>query len=292
MNSRLVLDSATFDSSFPHRPFVMRHSLAGNPLFELPRLIQLSRTLPPENVEYNAGNVQVNQDPSQTPRTGLSVEETIQRIEEAHSWMVLKYVELDGEYRKLLAECLDDVSPLSERITSGMCNMEGFIFVTSPKSITPYHMDPEHNFLLQIRGNKTVHMWDQEDRSILSDQQLESFYVGGIHRNMPFKAEYAAKETKFTIKPGEGLHFPITAPHWVQNEDNVSISFSVTFRSEWSERRARLYQMNADIRKMGINPAPIGRSPWKDSTKDTLFRVVRKTKGILGIKHHHQQQAY
>jgi hypothetical protein len=291
MNSRLVFERATFESSFPHRPFVMRHNLVGHPLFELPRLIELSKTLPAENVEYNGGNVAVNQDPSKTPRTGLSVEDTIRRIEEAHSWMVLKYVERDDEYRKLLLESLDDARVFSERITPGMCQIEGFIFITSPKSVTPYHMDPEHNFLLQIRGDKTVHMWDQEDRSILSDQQLEAFYVGGIHRNMPYQDEFAAKEMKFTIRPGEGLHFPITAPHWVQNEDNVSISFSVTFRSEWSERRSRLYQMNADLRKMGINPAPVGRSPWKDSTKDTLFRMVRKTQGILGMKHH-QQQSY
>ncbi len=289
MNSRLVFDSSVFETSFPHRPFVIRHNLVGHPLFDLPRLIELSKSLPAENVEYNAGNVQVSQDPSKTPRTGLSVEDTIRRIEESRSWMVLKYVERDAEYQKLLTECLDDVRPMSERIVPGMCNLEGFIFVTSPKSITPYHMDPEHNFLLQIRGDKTIHMWDQEDRTVLSDQQLESFYVGGIHRNMPYQDEYTAKEMKFTIKPGEGLHFPITAPHWVQNEDNVSISFSITFRSEWSERRARLYQMNASIRKMGINPAPIGRSPWKDSTKDTLFRVVRKTRGILGIREHHQQ---
>ena len=31
---------------------------------------------------------------------------------------------------------------------------EAFIFISSPNTVTPYHMDPEYNFLLQIRGTK------------------------------------------------------------------------------------------------------------------------------------------
>ena len=45
--------------------------------------------------------------------------------------------------------------------------LEGFIFVSSPGSVTPYHIDPERNFLLQVRGNKTMHMFDGSDRSLL-----------------------------------------------------------------------------------------------------------------------------
>lgn len=278
----LTIDAADFAEHFPHRPFRITHQLTNHPLFQLHRLVELSRALPPDLVEYNAGNVAVDQDPSKTPRTGLTVEETIRRIEEANSWMVLKYVERDPAYRQLLLDCLGDVRPLSDRVTPGMSNIEGFIFVTSPHSTTPYHMDPEHNFLLQVRGQKTIHLWDQEDRSILSEQQLESFYVGGIHRNMPYKEEFTAREMRFELQPGDGLHFPITAPHWVRVEDTYSISFSVTFRSNWSDRRSRLYQMNARLRKMGLTPSPIGRSGFRDSTKDVAYRLLRKSRTLMG----------
>lgn len=281
MQRQLTIEPSVFAEHFPQRPFRIHHQLADHPLFQLPRLIELSRVLPPELVEYNAGNVAIGQDPANTPRTGLAIEETIRRIEEANSWMVLKYVERDPAYRQLLIDCLDEVRPLSDRITPGMCNIEGFIFVTSPNSTTPYHMDPEHNFLLQVRGRKIIHMWDQDDRTILSEEQLESFYVGGIHRNMPYKEEFTAREMRFELEPGDGLHFPITAPHWVKVEGNFSISFSVTFRSNWSDRRSRLYQMNAALRRKGLHPSPISNSGFRDASKDIAFRVLRKARALV-----------
>ena len=39
----------------------------------------------------------------------------------------------------------------------------GWIFVTSPHTITPFHMDKEHNFILQIKGNKRLYVWEPDD---------------------------------------------------------------------------------------------------------------------------------
>src|SRR5216117_2052129 len=144
----LDIDPETFRTHFNRKPFLFRHHLSDHPLFRLPRLAELARTLPPCIVEYNAGKIPVSlPDWENTPYTGLSAEETVRRIEECGSWMVLKRAEADYE-------CLDVLKPLSEPLEPGMCEREAAIFVTSPSSITPYHMDKEINFLLQIRGSK------------------------------------------------------------------------------------------------------------------------------------------
>ena len=92
-NERLLdIDAAEFRACFDRRPFLIGHHLCDHPLFTLPRLIELSRKLPEKQVEYNGGNIPISLDPAQTPRTSLSVDETIRRIEECCSWMVLKYV--------------------------------------------------------------------------------------------------------------------------------------------------------------------------------------------------------
>lgn len=283
MATHLEINESEFMARFPEEPFLVRHALESNPLFQLPRLIELFRALPAENVEYNAGNLEVNQDPSKTPRTGLSVEETIQRIEECQSWLVLKYVENDPDYRRLLDECIDQVAQLSERKIEGSDQREGFIFISSPGAVTPYHMDPEHNFLLQVRGLKTIHIFDGRDRSLVSEAELERFYEGKSHRNMEFKDEYQAKAQTYQLEPGMGLYFPIADPHWVKVHDNVSISFSITFRSSYSQRRARLYQANARLRRIGLAPSPIGESPGRDSAKDLVYRALRKTERVLGL---------
>jgi hypothetical protein len=137
----LGIDPARFSARFDRQPFIVRHRLSDHPLFALPRLIELARTLPEDRVEYNAGDVPVSLDPARTPRTGLSIDETIRRIEECRSWMVFKNVERDPDYRALLDACLDQVREHSEPIEPGMDRREGFIFVSSPDSVTPYHMD-------------------------------------------------------------------------------------------------------------------------------------------------------
>src|SRR5262249_37066347 len=74
------LDGATFRECFDRQPFLIGHHLVDHPLFALPRLLELCRALPAENVEFNAGNIPICLDPALTPRNGLSAEETIRRI--------------------------------------------------------------------------------------------------------------------------------------------------------------------------------------------------------------------
>jgi hypothetical protein len=277
----LDLDAEVFRTNFDVKPFLSRHRLVDHALFALPRLVELSRALPKEQVEYNAGDLAVNQDPSLTPQTGLSVEETIRRIEDCKSWMVLKNVEADPEYRDLLHACLADVERLNHPRARGICKREAFIFISSPGSVTPYHMDPECNFLLQIRGWKQVSMFDASDRSLVTEEQLERFY-SGVHRNMVFKDEYQEKAVVFQLRTGEALHFPVTAPHWVKNGDAVSISFSITFQTRVTERRATIYAINHALRQRGYHPRPFGRSRFRDALKYNGYRVLRRIKRLFG----------
>ncbi len=149
--------------------------------------MELARRLPEEFVEYNAGALPVGVRPRETPRNGLSPEETVRRIAECGSWMVLKRVEQDPEYGALLDRCLDDVAAKAGAVLPPMRRREGFIFLSSPGAVTPFHLDPEHNFLLQIRGTKSVSMWDREDRFVLPEAELEKFYAAFVHRNLPWR---------------------------------------------------------------------------------------------------------
>jgi hypothetical protein len=280
-NRLLELDPESFRAQFPHQPFLVKHNLVGHSLFSIERLLGLAKRLPEKNVEYNAGNIPVDMGNQLSPRTGLSPEETIRRIQEARSWMVLKYVENDPEYRRLLDQCLDEVKELSEAMVPGMCQREGFIFLTSPNSVTPFHLDPEHNFLLQIRGRKQVNIFDPHQNEVITEADIERGLFGKI-RKLVYKEEFQPKGQLFELDAGVGLHFPLVAPHWVKNLDNVSISFSITFRSRESERRATLHELNSRLRARGLNPAPVGDSRIKDTAKYQGARAVRRLRRALG----------
>lgn len=275
----LEIEPIEFATCFDRRPFLIGHHLCDHPLFQLDRLLQLAKDLPESHIEYNAGTLPVNQDQAKTPRNGLTPQETIQRIRDCKSWMVMKWVETDPEYSALLEQCLAEVRPHSEPIVPGMRQPQAFIFVTSPGSVTPYHIDPEHNFLLQIRGSKIVRLFDGRDPTILTHEELEEFYALR-KRNMTLKDENRERCWTYDLQSGKGLHFPVTFPHWVQNGDDVSISFSITFRTPDLDRRRATYQFNHGLRQWGMTPQPYGQS---SSTDETKYQVVRTWNKVAGL---------
>ena len=276
----LDIDADVFRSRFNLRPFTIGHSLADHPLLTLPSLIELSKRLPESNVRYNRADVDVSQAVYSAPKTGLSIQETIRQIEECGSWMVLRFVEQDPEYCALVDQCLDEIQQFTDPIMPGMFKREGFVFITSPGGVTPFHMDPEYNFLLQIRGKKTASLLDVSDRSIVSEELLEKFLSGDEYKH-DFKDEYPDKAFTSELNPGEGLHFPLNWPHWVKNGNEVSISFSITFRNHESERREIVYKVNNYLRKRAINPRPYGQSRLIDSAKSYAFRAARRTNSLV-----------
>ena len=275
----LSFDPQVFAAQFNRRPFYVEHQLVGHPLFELGRLIQLAQALPQDEVEYNAGNIPVNADYRSTPHTGLSIAETIRRIEECGSWMVLKRVEKDPAYKALLDQLLDVIAPHSERVAPGMRDRQGFIFITSPGSVTPFHMDNEYNFLLQVRGEKTVHMWDPNDRLVLPEETIEEFHSNFVHRNLSFRDEFMSTAWVLKLPSGRGVHFPVNAPHWIKNGNAVSISFSITFDAPAAHRRKLVYLLNGKMRKLGLQPAPFGASQERDRLKALGYE------GYLKLRH-------
>jgi hypothetical protein len=270
-----------FRTNFNRRPFLVRHQLTDHPLFTLPQLVQLSRRLPAGNVKYNDGNLSVAENLEAMPSNGLSIEETIRRIEHQCSWMVLKNVQDDPQYGRLLVECLDDVKQYSEPMDPGMCDARGFVFISSSGSVTPFHMDPEINFLLQIRGSKAMSVFDPADREILPERDLEQFSLAEDLGVVKYREEFQARAFVANLSPGIGVHCPVTAPHWVKVGPDVSISFSITFRSPSTRRKRSVYWVNAHLRRFGISPTPVGVTRWKDAVKHRVFRSLARAKKVI-----------
>ncbi len=268
------LSPGRFTADFNRRPFAIKHDLAQHPAFALERLVELARKLPADAVEYNAGDLPLTQDPTSTPRTGLSVEETIQRINECKSWMVLKRVEVDPTYKQALDDCLDQIEPLAP----GMRTRRAFIFISSPGSVTPYHIDHEYNFLLQIRGTKQMTIFDP---AVLPEQAIERFYRGE-HRNLVFDQSLADRAQTFALTPGDGVHVPVNAPHYVLNGPSASVSFSITFRTPEGDRRSAVYQVNDRLRRAGLSPRPVGTTPLVDRAKYLGYALYARAQKRLG----------
>ena len=67
----IAADRDALRRDFPHKPFAIRHGLAGHPLLTLPRIAQLAAELPRDLIEYNSGKVAISQDPDGIPSVDL-----------------------------------------------------------------------------------------------------------------------------------------------------------------------------------------------------------------------------
>lgn len=269
-----------FASLYPEQSGSLNHQWVDHPLLKLDRLAEFAAGINPAHVEYNSGRLPVGVDPNAVPGNGLSIEETIRSIEENGSWMVLKWIENDPAYKHLLHEALAPLDPIVKPRTGEMLTLQGFIFVSSPDAVTPYHMDPEHNILLQIRGQKTMTVFPQVDDQLLSDVDHEHYHQGG-HRNLVWHDDFAAKGLAVDLSPGDAIYVPVKAPHWVKVGPELSISLSITWRSSWSYREADARGFNHVLRGLGLSPRAPGRFPHQNYAKSTAYRAIRRAKSLL-----------
>ena len=176
--------------------------------------------------------------------------------------MVLKNVEQDPVYGALLRECLEEVRALSEP-EGGMTLQEGYIFISAPNSMTPSHVDPEHNFLLQIKGTKEMHVGRFDD-TVEEQLQLERIYLGG-HRNLSQEPDSARC---FALTPGRRrLRAPGRAALRAQRPGPVDLVLDHVAHAGDRARLARAPHQRAPAQGRSSGRRRPGRSVARDRVK-------------------------
>jgi hypothetical protein len=227
MNRGIQFDESTFH---PQRVTTVRHNWSDHPLLQLDSLIALAARLNESGAvrAHDAGadfHTSFVNAPDTHP-TKMSTMETIKRIEEAQAWMALHNIQNDPLYRTLVDEILEEVRPRVEKFDPGMHGRAGWIFITSPNAVTPYHMDHENNFILQCLGKKKVYVWEPLDREVVTERSLELFHTKHSRELVVFRDTFLPKAHVCDFEPGMGAYMPSTAPHMVKNGDGVSITIS------------------------------------------------------------------
>jgi Cupin-like domain len=251
-------------------PFMIKHNLAQSPLFEAHNLVLIAQEAlsRPGDSYVDAGDASITDKWGKIPIPEMSADQIISRIEHAKAWVILKHVEKDPRYAAVLNEFAGFVRDLAGPAeVKNILNPEMLVIVSSPNRITPFHFDAEINFLVQVQGSKEVWICDPADRSILSESDVEDYYAGN-HAAGQFKPEVEAKAKRVVLNPGDGVHIPSHAAHWIKNGDGMSVSLSLNF--EFPPWRANVYKANHLLRKIGITPTPPGKSPSQDALKSHL----------------------
>lgn len=270
----LSIDAGAFSDGFGRAPLPVGHRLTTHPLLTVESVAELAERLPKDRVEHNYADLPTVADPNAVRSSDQPVGEIARTIDSNGCWMVLKNIELDADYKQLLDDLLDEVAPRVDGREGGMTEREGFLFLSAPGSVTPSHTDPEHNFLLQVRGTKDMYVGrfpDEHTRQLALEHAL-----GGGHRNVDWEPQ---DPRTFHLEPGDGVYVAPHLPHWVKNGESVSVSLSITFQTPLNARAIRVHSLNAKLRRLGLSPTPPGRRAGRDRRKEACVKAIARVRG-------------
>jgi hypothetical protein len=146
-------------------------------------------------------------------------------------------------------------------------------------------MDREMNFLLQIRGTKTVKLWDPRDPEIMTPAQKDQLLAAREEPRPIYKPSFERKAMTFALAPGLGVHHPFIAPHLVTTGKQLSISLAITFRTERSDRWTDAHRFNHRMRsRLGVAPGSVGSLGVVDATKAGIIRMGRQARRLLHLE--------
>ena len=271
--SIVSIDPSVARENFLKRPFGLKHGLSDHPLFSLPRLVELAKSSPRDRIEYNSGKVAVGVKPEDVPRIDMPAEDVIRTIETANAWMVIKFVNEDPAYNQLLKSFVEEANGAAGKKPGDYSDLQGFIFISSANSTTPFHMDAEENILIQVKGDKFVRTFDNADRTLISEEAME--ISPDKHRNQEYEDWYEQRATLHALKPGDAVHMPYMVPHWVSTGSSYSISMAMTWKTPEVLRLNKIRLINGTLRRYGLPQTPPGISPMRDFLKVAAHDAMR-----------------
>lgn len=272
--------------------FKLTHRPMGHPNLDLANLARVIPSLPTNQVRYSNNLLSVADNFESTfaqrPRD-VSINETFERLREGNAYIMVSHLEAAESFRDIYADLRHDVQEmlkargLKPRLFDSML----YLFIASPNSVTPFHIDRYSTLLLQFRGRKQVSVFPQYDERIVSAKHCED-YVTYENTKLPWQDDLNHLGTCFDFAPGEALHIPFVAGHHVKNgADDISISMSIIFNTEESMRWRRAMAFNHLMRpwlgKMRVTPTPVGTSARRDQLKAAGWKMVAGAKRILNV---------
>lgn len=279
------LQSALLD----RQPFKFHHKLLGHPALSLDNLSRVLPTLPPQQVMYSKGLLDVEADFESTFRKkpkDRSLEETIESIRTRDSYIMVRSPEADPSFLDLYRSLCAEVSSLMQ--SRGVGDMpvgaQLYLFIASPNSVTPFHIDRYSTFLMQFRGSKTVTVAQPWDDNVVSQSDREA-YVVRQNTKLPWSQQTDQLSTAFEFSPGEALHIPFVAGHHVRNgPEDVSISMSIIFNTResirWRDALSFNHVMRKQLQRVGMGPGKVGQSAWQDAIKSRMWHGYLKVRGF------------
>lgn len=261
-------------------PLRLEHRLHRHPLFSFDALADLIDAYPREQYALVHMGAQKERRLWREGEIGaMSGHAVIDAISKGRMWLNLRNVgQVDGRYREILDEIFEEVRR----------NVPGYdtyartsgILISSPNAQVYYHIDLPGQSLWQLHGKKRVYLYPDK-APFLTNEQLERVALYEVEVDVPYEPWYDEHALVMEIGGGEMLHWPLNAPHRVENLDCLNVSMTTEYWTEYVRRRQMINMANGILRdKLGVTPRSVATSGPGFWAKAALQAGVRRS-GLL-----------
>ncbi len=232
---------------FGHAPLKLGHSLHTSPLFSRKTLIDLIEAYPRSHYALVHMGEQKDKRLWQEGEIGsLKGADVFDAIAKGRMWLNLRDVStVDKRYQEALDQMFES---LAQRVPGFVAPRRSCgILISSPKAQVYYHADLPGQALFQIEGVKTVYVYPNTP-PFITPENLEDIALFDMELDVPYAPWYDAHAKVMQLNPGEFLHWPLNAPHRVENLDVLNVSMTVSYTTDAIKRAQSVNLANGILR--------------------------------------------
>lgn len=277
----------THTALWGHRPIQLAHTMHRSPLFSMDHLAELIERYPREHYSLmQTGTVENRRLWRQGEIGNLSGRQVIDAISKGGLWLNLRMASsIDRGYAELLDQMFSEIGAKVQGFTAP--KHDAGILISAPEAQVHYHSDLPGQGLIQIAGRKRVYIYPATP-PFVTPKNLEDIQLFELELDMPYAEWYDRHAVVIDLEPGQMLHWPLNAPHRVENLETVNISMTVGYENE-TIRRTRIVNLaNGLLRnRFGYTPrsrALKGPSFWGKAVMQKALRNTAWVKRERGAR--------
>lgn len=278
---------------FDRHPFRFEHELAHHEALKFESLRDIVLSLPRDQVFATRADLKIDADFDRAHIDHAiehTLEATLADMATTNSYVMVRQPDSHPRLRPILELLQEEVRQHIARLTGssspGRVRLHDpmlYLFISSPNSVTPFHVDRYSTLLLQLQGQKDVMIWERDDRDTVTEEELEFLFGQPYVKNPSYKANQVREPNVIHLTKSQAVHIPFTAPHSVKNGNEVSVSLSFICQTEAALRDANAYRFNYAMRRvLGPLSGPlsasvlgsVGKSELIDTSKAHVVRAV------------------
>lgn len=279
-------------AAFGKAPLKLAHTLDRHPLFAMNALAALIDTYPRRHyslVETGApGGARVWREGD---FGGLPGKAVIASIAQGRMWLNLRNLSaVDARYGALLDQIFEELEAEMPGFAPARKNCG--LLISSPGAEVYYHADLPGQALVQIAGKKRVHVYPSE-APFVTARDLEDIALHDLEVGLKYDPAYDAAAAVYDFEPGQMLHWPLNAPHRIENLGTLNISLTISYQTEEIRRLGVVNLANAILRhRFGLVPksrAISGPGFWM---KAALQKAMRNGRWVRQARAHRAEHTF